>query len=302
MANERPVKLPRNGKMETTYVNFVYDALKEADGTISGIVAIAIEVTPQVVARSKVEESEQKVRALVENAPFPIAVYVGKEMIVELANQSIIDIWGKGNDVIGKSFKEVLPELDNQLVFEQIEKVITTGESFHTKNTPLDLVVDGKLRTFYFNYSFTPLYDLAGNIYGVMNTGVDLTDLNIAKKQIEESEQNIRSMVLQSPIGICVIDANTLVSEIVNDSFIEIAGKTYEEIAGKHYWDTFAEARPYYESALNNVIEEGESFFANEVEMMLIRHGKEEIIYVTFVYAPLKNIEGDSKKSSCLGT
>ena len=27
---------------------------------------------------------------------------------------------------------------------------------------------------------------LAGNIYGVMNTGVDLTDLNIAKKQIEE--------------------------------------------------------------------------------------------------------------------
>ncbi|MES2775552.1 MAG: PAS domain-containing protein [Bacteroidota bacterium] len=553
VANERPVNLPRNGKLETTYVNFVYDAVKEADGTISGIVAIAIEVTPQVTARSKVEASEQKVRALVENAPFPIAVYVGKEMIVELANQSIIDLWGKGNDVIGKSFREVLPELDNQLVFEQIEKVLTTGESFHTKNTPLDLVVEGKPRTFYFNYSFTPLYDLSGNIYGVMNTGVDLTELNIAKKrieesdkrfrntvkqapvgitilrgpeyivemandaylqlvdrkeaifvgkplfdglpevretvqslldgvlnsgvpyhgyevavplnrygkqeiyyfdfhyhplkeqdgkisgvivtvtevtekvearkiiedskrlyeaitqntpdliyvfgldyrftyantallamwgrtwedaigksmieigyepwhaemhmreidqviatkktirgevsfphatlgrriydyifapvfdqdtnvvaiagttrdvtqlvearkQIEESEQNIRSMVLQSPIGICVMDADTLVSEIVNDSFIEIAGKNYDEIAGKHYWDTFAEARPYYESALNKVIAEGESFFANEVEMMLIRHGKEDIIYVTFVYAPLKNIEGTVKK------
>ncbi len=175
--------MPRNGKVETTYVNFVYEALKEADGTISGIVAIAIEVTPQVISRSKVEESEQKVRALVENAPFPIAVYVGKEMIVELANQSIIDIWGKGNDVIGKSFKKVLPELDNQLVFEQIEKVLANGESFHTKNTPLDLIVDGKLRTYYFNYSLTPLYDTARNIYGVMNTGVDLTDLNIAKNK-----------------------------------------------------------------------------------------------------------------------
>ncbi|HYI77111.1 MAG TPA: PAS domain-containing protein [Chryseolinea sp.] len=296
VANERPVKLPRNGKTENTYLNFVYDALKEADGTISGIVAIAIEVTLQVVARSKVEESEQKVRALVENAPFPIAVYAGKEMIVELANQSIIDIWGKGNDVIGKSFKEILPELDNQLVFEQIEKVNSTGESFHSKNTPLDLVVDGKLQTFYFNYGLTPLYDIGGNIYGVMNTGVDLTDLNIAKKQIEESEQNIRSMVLQSPIGICVIDADTLVSEIVNDSFVEIAGKAYGEIAGKHYWDTFAEAKVYYESALNKVIKEGKSFYANEVEMMLIRHGKEEVIYVTFVYAPLKNIEGIVKK------
>lgn len=423
VANERPVKLPRNGKVETTYLNFVYDALKETDGTISGIVAIAIEVTPQVEARSKVEESEQKVRALVENAPFPIAVYVGREMIVELANQSIIDIWGKGNNVIGKSFKELLPELDNQLVFEQIEKVFTTGESFHTKNTPLDLIVDGKSRTYYFNYSFTPLYDLAGNIYGVMNTGVDLTGLNIAKKQIEESkrlyeaitqntpdliyvfdldyrftyaneallnmwgrtwddaigrgmlelgyeswhaamhereidqiiatkttvrgevsfphstlgnriydyilvpvidqdgeveaiagttrdvtqliearkqieesEQNIRSMVLQSPIGICVMDADTLVTEIVNDSFVEIAGKPYDEIAGKYFWDTFAETKQYYESALSKVIQEGESFFANEVEMMLIRHGKEDLIHVTFVYAPLKSIDGTVKK------
>ncbi len=29
---------------------------------------------------------------------------------------------------------------------------------------------------------------------------------------------------------------------------------------------------------------------------MLIRHGKEENIYVTFVYAPLKSIEGKVKK------
>ena len=210
VANERPVKLPRNGKVETTYINFVYEALKEADGTVSGIVAIAIEVTAQVVSRSKVEESEHKVRSLVENAPFPIAVYVGKKMIVELANESIIKIWGKGNDVIGRSFRDVLPELGNQLVFEQIKTVLETGQSFHTQNTPLDLIVDGKLHTYYFNYSFTPLYDISGKIYGVMNTGVDLTDLNIAKKRIEESEQNLRSMVRQSPIGICVLDAATL--------------------------------------------------------------------------------------------
>jgi PAS domain S-box-containing protein len=296
VANERPVKLPRNGNVETIYVNFVYEALKETDGTISGIVAIAIEVTAQVLSRSKIVESEQKVRSLVENAPFPIAVYVGQEMRIELANESIINIWGKGDDVIGKSFTEVLPELDNQLVFGQIKNVLATGQSFHTKNTSLDLMIDGRSRTYYFNYSLTPLYDIRGNIYGVMNTGVDLTDLNLAKKKIEESEQNLRSMVLQSPIGICVLDASTLVSEIVNESFIEVAGKTYEEIAGKYYWDTFSEARPYYESALQKVVDDGIPYYANEVEMMLVRHGGEEIIYVTFVYAPLKNIAGDVKK------
>ncbi|KQB39411.1 PAS domain S-box protein [Flavobacterium aquidurense] len=295
-ANEQLVKLPRDGKIEDTYLNFVYEALKETDGTISGVVGIAIEVTPQVLSRSKIEESEQKVRELVENAPFPIALYAGKDMMVELANDSIIKIWGKGNDVIGKSFKDVVPELDNQLVFEQISEVLTSGKSFHTKNTPLDLTVDGKLHTYYFNYSLTPIYDINGNVYGVMNTGVDLTDLNLAKKKIEESEQNLRSMVSQSPIGICVLDAETLVSEIVNDSFIEVAGKKYEEIAGKHYWEAFAEVKSAYETELQKVIDEGNPFYANEVQMNLIRHGKEETIYVTFVYAPLKNIDGKVTK------
>lgn len=296
VANEQLVKLPRNGKIEDTYINFVYQALNDADGTISGVVGIAIEVTDQVISRAKNEESEQKIRELVENAPFPIALYVGQEMIVELANDSIIKIWGKGNDVIGKSFKDVVPELDNQLVFEQITEVLTSGKSFHTQNTPLDITVDGISGTYYFNYSLTPIYDVNGNVYGVMNTGVDLTDLNLAKKKIEESEQNLRSMVSQSPIGICVLDAETLVSEIVNESFIEVAGKKYEEIAGKNYWEAFAEVRSAYEIPLQKVIAEGEPFYANEVAMPLIRHGKQETIYVTFVYAPLKNTEGKVTK------
>lgn len=295
-ANEEPVLLPRNGKMEQTYINFVYEALTETDGTISGIVAVAIEVTAQVLSRYQIQESEQKIRQLVENAPFPIGVYVGKEMRIELANQSIIDVWGKGNDVVGKLYTEILPELDNQSIFEQLNTVFETGQSFHSKNTRVDITINGKLETFYFNYSFTPLYDVNGNIYGVMNTAANLTDLNLANKKIAENENNLRSMVLEAPIGICVLDAPTLVSEIVNESFIEVAGKTYDEIAGKHYWDTFAEVKPYYEEALQKVITEGVPFYANEVEMELIRHGKKEKVYVTFVYAPLKNTEGEVTK------
>lgn len=64
--------------------------------------AIGFDVSPQVIARQKIEESEQSIRTLVENAPFPIGVYTGKEMRTTLANQSILDVWGKGNDVIGK--------------------------------------------------------------------------------------------------------------------------------------------------------------------------------------------------------
>jgi signal transduction histidine kinase len=44
---ELPVKLSRKGKIENTFINVVYEALKEPDGTISGIVAIANDITDQ---------------------------------------------------------------------------------------------------------------------------------------------------------------------------------------------------------------------------------------------------------------
>ena len=103
---------------------------------------------------------------------------------------------------------------------------------------------------------------------------------------------DLRNTVLNAPIGICLLDAATLVAEVVNDKFVEVAGKPYENIFGKFYWDAFAEARPYYEAALSGVVYTGEPYYADEVELMLIRHGREEMIFVTFVYAPVKNEEG----------
>jgi PAS domain S-box-containing protein len=107
---------------------------------------------------------------------------------------------------------------------------------------------------------------------------------------------DLHNIVLNAPIGICILDAATLTSEIVNDKFLEVAGKPYDAIFGKFYWDSFAEARPYYEAALNKVVQDGEPYYANEVELMLIRHGKEEMIFVTFVYSPIKNNEGEVTK------
>ncbi|MDR7372874.1 ATP-binding protein [Flavobacterium aquidurense] len=111
-----------------------------------------------------------------------------------------------------------------------------------------------------------------------------------------ENEQELYVLVMNAPIGICVLDAQTLTAEIVNDSFITVAGKPRETIVGNFYWDTFSEVRQYYESALENVVREGKPYSADEAEMILVRHGKEETVYVTFVYTPLKNNSGDVKK------
>jgi hypothetical protein len=86
--------------------------------------------------------------------------------------------------------------------------------------------------------------------------------------------EDLNNMVLNAPIGICILDAKTLVAEIVNAKFLEVAGKPYEAIYGQFYWDAFAEARNYYEAALAGVVESGQDYYADEVALMLIRNGR----------------------------
>jgi len=143
---------------------------------------------------AKLATSENRTRAIIEAAPFPIGIYIGREMRIAFVNQAIIDVWGKGNDLVGRLYSEVLPELDNQAVYEQLDKVYTTGITFTARHQQIDLVVNGVLRVFYFNYIFTALRDENGEVYGVMNTAADVTDLVLAKKTVEENAEQLASL------------------------------------------------------------------------------------------------------------
>ena len=296
---EEKAYLVIDGKLQPAYYNFTYKALRREDGTIYGIHHAAINVTEQVVARKTAEENAQKVRTVVESAPFAIAVYTGREMRVELANQAIMDIWGKGNNVIGKLFTEVLPELANQEVFEQILDVFDSGMAFHTRNQRLDLVIDGRSRPFWFNYSFTPLFDAEGNVYGVMNTGVDNTDLILAKLKVEENEKNMRNTILKAPVAMCIFRGADHVVEIANDRMIELWGHTADEVMNKPIFDGLPEIRDQgFEQLLDGVFTTGEAFIAQGVPVTLPRDGKIETVYVNFVYEAFR--EADNTISGVL--
>lgn len=203
---EEKFEFIRYGKPYTGYYNVIYKALPNTAGEFYGVLVTAIEITDQVNVRLALEASESRIRSFVEGAPFPIGVYIGRDMVITLANQSILDVFGKGNEVIGKKYSEILPELENQAVFEQLDSVFTTGIPIHKRNQKIDIVTDGKLRTYYFNYSFTPLFDAIGNIYGVMNTAADVTDLAYAKQQVEQTEASLRGAVELAELGTWSID------------------------------------------------------------------------------------------------
>jgi PAS domain S-box-containing protein len=287
-----PVLLPRNGKLVTIYVDFVYAAFREPDDTISGIMVVATDVTEQVSWQIELEESEQRVCAFVESAPFPIGVFTGTEMTIILANQSILDVWGKGNNVIGKSYKAILPELENQEIFSQLDSVYQSGIPFHARNQRVDIMTDGELKSYYFNYNFTPLFDPSGKVYGVMNTAADVTDLNIAHIKLEESEKRFRNIVEQAPLGITIFRGPQFMVEMANEKYLHIIDKKESDFIGKQLFEVLPEVEEFVSSILNDVYYKGIPYYGTEFPVILNRYGKKELAYFNFVYHPLKDNSG----------
>lgn len=258
--------------------------------TLSGIIQ---DITNIVRSKFDVEQSEQRLRSFIQAAPFPIGIYVGREMRVEMANKALTDVWGKGPDVIGKTYYECLPELAGTGVYENLDSVYVTGKPYNAHNQLVKLVVDGKLHSFYFNYSFTPLFDASGNVYGVMNTAADVTDLNLAKKKLEESEYRYRLLIEESSVATALYLGRNLEIKYANDIMLAYWGKD-KSVIGKNLDEAVPElqGQPFI-GFLQQVFDSGKTYVGvREKAVLDLGDGLEEF-YFNFTYKPLRDAAGD---------
>ena len=188
-ANESSAYLIRNGNKELVYFNFIYHPFIEIDGKISGVIVLANEVTDMVKARKKVEESDNKFRSLIAESPTAIAILKGEDMVVAIANEAIIESWGKGSDIIGKPLASILPEAKEQGFIELFQNVYKTGQPFYGHETSVQLNRNGKEEFVYYNFVCQAQRVEDVNIEGVAIIANEVTPHALIKKQLEQSEQ-----------------------------------------------------------------------------------------------------------------
>ena len=99
----------------------------------------------------------------------------------------------------------------------------------------MDLVIDGHLQPFYYNYSFTPLRDAHGQVYGVLNTAADVTDLALARQRLEatagelqESEARFRIMADAAPNQVWAVHPDSTI-RYINRAFLDFVGLENEQ-------------------------------------------------------------------------
>lgn len=122
---EVPVTLPRNSEIELAYVDFVYEAYKEINGTISGVIAVATEVTQQVLARKKIEEAEEKARLAIESADLgSYEVDFSTNLITK--SERFDAIWG-GNSIYRSELATYIHPEDMEIRNSAHQKSLETG-------------------------------------------------------------------------------------------------------------------------------------------------------------------------------
>jgi len=84
---ELKVNMPRKKQREKGFFNFVYSPLLDNQKAVTGIMVIASEVTDQVLARKRVEESGFRYHNMIHTSPSLISILKGKNMIIEIANE-----------------------------------------------------------------------------------------------------------------------------------------------------------------------------------------------------------------------
>jgi len=191
------------------YYDCYYTPLRNGTGSLYAILVTAVNGTAQVHSRQQLAISEARFRSLIDQAPIATCLFVGRELVIEVANEPMLAFWGKGDSALNKPLAEALPELVGQPFLQILDDVYTTGRPYQANAAKADLIVNGQLGTYYFNFTYKPLFDQNGQVYAIMDMAIDVTQQVLANQELVEAKESLRDAVELAEMGTWSVYPNT---------------------------------------------------------------------------------------------
>jgi PAS domain S-box-containing protein len=198
--NEIETDLIRQGKIEKTYLNLIYQPITNGGGSIGAIMVVATDVTGLVKAKHRLQESEEKFRLIVAQSPISMAILRGPEWVIELANESMLkNIWNRQlHQVMGKKLMDVFPELKDQPFPELLQKVFDTGKKYSDKE--MAVYIEGAACN-YIDFEYSPLFEPDNSVSGIIVTAYDVSEKVKERRKTQENEARLRMVIEASGLG-----------------------------------------------------------------------------------------------------
>jgi signal transduction histidine kinase len=157
------------------------------------LVPTSFPATGLLPATERASSSEERFRQIVEQSPMAIAVFRSRDMVIEVANERIFEVWDKTNSIIGKRLLEALPELADQPFIPMLQKVYDTGEPIRGNAICALLRRYGKIEEVYFDFTYTALRQgEEESVSGVMVIAIEVTEQVTARRLLEKAQYDVQ--------------------------------------------------------------------------------------------------------------
>ncbi len=178
-------RLNRKDSGESWWGSYNFSPIRDATGSIVGAVIAAREITEMKAAEKRLQDSEARLRAIVDGSPD--AIYLkDRESRLLVANPVVLAAIGRPAEaVIGRTDAEFLPNPDDgRVIMANDRRIMESGRAEVLEEM---VVTDAGLRCFLNNKA--PFRDAAGEVVGLIGVARDVTEAKRAAAALRESEE-----------------------------------------------------------------------------------------------------------------
>lgn len=223
----QPVLFQQNNLPEVCYFDICYQPLKNEEGYVYAILHTVIDVTERNILSLKLQNitekgqqsifnsvtdlasSEARFRQLIHQAPIAICVLIGEDHVIESANELILNIWGKTEDIRNLPLITALPELKDQIFIPLLDKVYSTGIAYQGYGEKVTMNCLGALCDYYMDFIYQPLKNGAGEVTSIMVVATDITSQKLKGYEYQKAVDLLDFSIKAAEIGTWSIDLQT---------------------------------------------------------------------------------------------
>lgn len=153
------------------------------------------------------EGINQQLARVFKEAPAAIALLEGPTHIYTYANPMYEKLYSRTEkQLIGRSLREVFPEVGGQGVYELFDGVYCSGKPFTANQFEVQFEDNGSPKTGYYNFTIQAVSNESDAVSGLMVHAYEVTEYVKAYRQSEESEKKYRSLFENTDHGCCIVE------------------------------------------------------------------------------------------------